>query len=129
MLEDNHFHSAILVTSWDHMPRSYFLLRAMILGSEVTIQPHPVATGSVDQINWYYDAVGWKMVCNEMVEFWGSLIELTKYKITGELPEQVPGGSSLARRLKQLLLFGLNRMNFEVIMESMFIKQATRWSR
>ena len=108
MLEDNHFRSAILITSWDHMPRSYFLLRAMTLGSEVKIQPHPVATGGVNQANWYRHSAGWKMVYNEMVEFWGSLIELARYKVSGELPEQVPGGSSLAARLKQLLLFKID---------------------
>ena len=73
------------------MPRSYLLLKAMIGGSEV-IQPHPIATGNVDQTNWYRHRTGWKMVYNEMVEFWGSLIELARYKVSGELPEQVPGG-------------------------------------
>ncbi len=113
MLEDNHFRSAILVTSWDHVPRSYFLLRAMTLGSEVKIQPHPVATGSVDQTNWYRHRTGWKMVYNEMVEFWGSLIELARYKVSGELPEQVPGKTSLATRLKQLLLFKIDHRSLQ----------------
>jgi len=99
--------SSLLVTLWNHMPRSYFLLKAMTGGSEV-IQPHPIATGSVDLTNWYRHRTGWKMVYNEMVEFWGSLIELARYKVSGELPEQVPGGSSLATRLKQLLLFKID---------------------
>ena len=108
ILEKKGFHSAILITSWDHMPRSYFLMRAMTLGSEVTTQPYPTATGTVDQTNWYRHGVAWKMVCNEMVEFWGSLIELARYKVSGGLPKQVPGGSSLAARLKQLLLFKID---------------------
>lgn len=113
MLEDNHFRSAILVTSWDHMPRSYFLLTAMILGSEVTIQPHPVATGRVNQANWYRHSAGWKMLYNEMVEFWGSLIELAQYKITGQLPDYAPGKSNLATRLKQLLLFKIDHRSLQ----------------
>jgi len=107
ILEDNGFRSAILITSWDHMPRSYFLLKAMTGGSEV-IRPHSIPTGNVDQTNWYRHRTGWKMVYNEMVEFWGSLIELARYKVSGELPEQVPGGSGLAARLKQLLLFKID---------------------
>jgi uncharacterized SAM-binding protein YcdF (DUF218 family) len=108
ILEDKGFRSAILITSWDHMPRSYFLLRATTFASKVIIQPYPVATGKVNQDNWYRHTEGWKMVYNEMVEFWGSLIELAKYKITGELPEQVPGESTLATRLKQLFLFKID---------------------
>ena len=108
ILEENGFRSAILVTSWDHMPRSFFLLKAMILGSGVAVQPVMTATGRLDAGNWRRHSTGWKMVYNEMVEFWGSLIELAKYKLSGELPEKAPGKSSLSGRLKQLLLFDVD---------------------
>jgi hypothetical protein len=90
------------------MPRSFFLLGAMIAGSGVRVQPHAVATGPLNLTNWYRHRVGWKMVCNEMVEFWGSLTELVQYRISGELPKETPGRSDLARRLKQILLFKID---------------------
>ena len=108
ILERNHFRSAILVTSWDHMPRSFFLLEAMIAGSCVRVQPHAVATGPLNPTNWYRHTVGWKMVYNEMVEFWGSLVEFVRYRISGELPAEAPGKSGLAYRLKQILLFKID---------------------
>ena len=80
----------------------------MTYASNVTINPYPVATGTVDQTNWYRNAAGWKMMYNEMVEFWGSLIELARYKVSGELPERVTGKSMLATRLKELLLFKID---------------------
>jgi len=51
---------------------------------------------------------GWKMVCNERVEFWGSLIELVKYRVRGDLSDDVPGRSGLAGRLKPFLLFEID---------------------
>ena len=112
ILDDNGFRSAILVTSWNHMPRSYFLLKAMTGGSEV-IQPHPIATENVDQINWYRYRLGWKMIYNEMVEFWESLIEFAKYKITGEISDHAPGESGLAAFLKQVLLFKIDHKSLQ----------------
>lgn len=108
ILDDHKFRSAILVTSWDHMPRSFFLLKVMILGRGASIQPLMVATGRLDGTNWYRYKTGWKMLYNEMVEFWGSLLELVRYSLSGELPEKAPGKSSLAGRLKQFLLFDVD---------------------
>jgi len=48
------------------------------------------------------------MVCNERVEFWGSLIELVKYRVRGDLSDDVPGRSGLAGRLKPFLLFEID---------------------
>jgi uncharacterized SAM-binding protein YcdF (DUF218 family) len=108
ILKDHAFESAILVTSWDHMPRSYFLLKMLTRGLDIKIQPRMVPTGKLDQANWYRHTAGWKMLYNEMVEFWGSMMELMKYGLTGDLPEEAPGKSSLAGRLKQLLLFDVD---------------------
>jgi uncharacterized SAM-binding protein YcdF (DUF218 family) len=108
VIRENRFQSAILVTSWDHMPRSYFFLRTITCGSGIRIQRHPVGTGSLSQTNRYRHRLGWKMVYNEMVQFWGSLIELAQFRISGELPDQALGKSGLAGRLKQILLFDLN---------------------
>jgi uncharacterized SAM-binding protein YcdF (DUF218 family) len=108
LIRENDFRSAILVTSWDHMPRSLFLLRALTLGSGIRIQQHPVNIGSLNHANWYRHRLGWMMVYNEIVEFWGSLIELARYATAGELPAEPPGKSPLAERLKQVLLFTID---------------------
>ena len=107
-IKKNNLKSVILVTSWDHMPRAYLLLRAMTLGSGVRVAPHRVATGSLSQDNWYRHRKGWKMIYNEIIEFWGSLAELANYKIKGRVSDQVPGQSGLVGRLKQMLLFKLD---------------------
>jgi uncharacterized SAM-binding protein YcdF (DUF218 family) len=109
ILKENGFQSAILVTSWNHMPRSYFLLRAMTMRSGFRFQQHPVATGKLDQGNWYRHGVGWKMVYNEMAKLWGSLFELAHYRLTGQLTDQPPGKSFVAARLKRHLLFDIDR--------------------
>ncbi|MBN1105623.1 MAG: hypothetical protein JXL84_19600, partial [Deltaproteobacteria bacterium] len=72
-------------------------------------QTREVATGSLDRSNWYRHKLGWKMVYNEMVEFWGSLLEYTLYRIKGRFAEGVPGKSSFLGRLKQFLLFEIDR--------------------
>jgi uncharacterized SAM-binding protein YcdF (DUF218 family) len=100
--------SVILVTSWDHMPRSHFLFRMMTLGSGLRAQPYLVPTGRLGRANWHQHATGWKMICNEMLKLWGSLYELARYRLSGDLTEQVPGGSELAGRLKQAMLFEID---------------------
>jgi uncharacterized SAM-binding protein YcdF (DUF218 family) len=104
-VKQNGFKSVILVTSWDHMPRSYFLFRLMTFRSGIRVEPHLVATGSLSQDNWYQHRTGWKMLYNEMLQLWGSLVEIANFKIKGRLPEQVPGVSRPFSRLKQILLF------------------------
>jgi uncharacterized SAM-binding protein YcdF (DUF218 family) len=109
LLKENGFQSAILVTSWDHMPRSSFLLRTLTSGSGIRIQQHPVATGKLSHRNWRSHRLGWKMVYNEMVQFWGSLIELANYRLEGDLPDEPPGKSGIAAGLKKILLFDIDR--------------------
>jgi uncharacterized SAM-binding protein YcdF (DUF218 family) len=108
IITENGFRSAILVTSWDHMPRSLFLMQLTITGSEVQVRPHAVATGKLDQTKWFRHSVGWKMVYNEMVEFWGSMLEFARYGLSGELPREVPGKSGLADLLRKVLLFQID---------------------
>ena len=108
-MRDNHFDSVILVTSWDHMLCSYFLLKAMTTwGSQTRVLVHAVPTGPLNQANWHQHRIGWMMVYNEMLKFWGSIIELAGYKINGTILEQVPGESGLAGRLKQVSVFRID---------------------
>jgi uncharacterized SAM-binding protein YcdF (DUF218 family) len=63
IIKDRGFKSAILVTSSYHMPRSYFLLRLMLLGSSVKIYRYGLRS----------EKEGYLL--DEMVRFWGSLGE------------------------------------------------------
>jgi uncharacterized SAM-binding protein YcdF (DUF218 family) len=107
IMRERGVHSIILVTSWDHLPRSYLLLRILTLRSGVRIQVSSVPTGGIDSVNWYRHAVGWKRAYNEMMETWGSLYELASYAITGRLPYRVPSYSGLVKFLRRILLFDL----------------------
>jgi DUF218 domain len=105
IVHKNGFKSVILVTSWNHMPRSYLLLNMMLIDSGTTIYPHAVATGAISHSNWYCRTLGWKMVYNEIVETWGSMVELAKYRIIGRPSANVTGQSDLFSRLKKIILF------------------------
>ena len=104
IIKDNGFNSVILVTSWDHMPRSYLLLKMMLIGSGIQFHPHYEPTAKLNIENWYRHTTGWKMVYNEMLQFWGSLLELSNYMLKRELPDQVPGDSGIVQHLKEILL-------------------------
>jgi uncharacterized SAM-binding protein YcdF (DUF218 family) len=108
IMQRHDLNSVILVTSWDHMPRSYLLLRIMRLGSDTRIQPYTVATGRLNRHNWHSHLVGWKMVYNEMVQCWGSLMELAQYKISGRVSSTAPGKTGMLTGLKKRLRFEIN---------------------
>lgn len=99
--------SAVLVTSWDHMARSYLMFK-MQLGSDTAIYLHPVATGRLNAANWHRHTMGWKMAYNEMIECWGSLIELAGYTFNGRLSPTAPGKTRTLAGLKKWLLFEID---------------------
>jgi uncharacterized SAM-binding protein YcdF (DUF218 family) len=107
ILSEQGMHSVILVTSWEHMPRSYLLLRILTLGSGIRIQCSSVPTGAIDGDNWYGSLNGWKRAYNEMVELRGSLYELAEYRVRGGLPEEPPNQSTVVALLRKMLLFEL----------------------
>lgn len=109
IVKNNHFSEVILVTSWDHMPRSYLLLKIELLNTDIRINPYPVATGKLNRGNWYRHPAGWKMIYNEMIEIWGSLIELAKYRTTGRLSEIEIGKTGFMNRIKNVLLFKIDQ--------------------
>jgi len=99
--------TVILVTSWDHMPRSYLLLRILTYSTPIQIQRSRVSTGGLDATNWYRSPEGWKRTYNEMMEIWGSLYELAAYRMRGALPQEAPNKSTVASFLRKMLLFKL----------------------
>lgn len=79
----------LLVTERYHMPRALLLLQMVLAGQGVEIFPVPVEAEPYVASPLGWSATQQKRAYNEMVEFWGSLLELAHYKATGQLP--VPG--------------------------------------
>ena len=107
IIEANNLQRIILVTSWDHMPRSYLLLRIMLVGSSSVIQTQSVPTGRINGENWYGHTIGWKMVHNEIIETWGSLLEMTSYMFGRNYSEGVSNNIWIGW-LRNLLLFQIH---------------------
>lgn len=108
IVKKHHFKTIILVTSWNHMPRSYLLFKMVLFGTKTRIQPYCVATGKLNRENWYRYPVGWKMVYNEMLESWGSMIELVKYRFSGDLAHTRIGKNGFVKALRNVLLFEID---------------------
>jgi len=73
-------------------------------GCNVEVKTFGVAEDSTYRTDLPY-SVKWKKIYNEMVELWGSILELLIYKIRGHLPEQRLGDVPMIRYVKSLLLF------------------------
>ncbi len=101
----NGFKSILLVTSFYHMPRSYILLRTMLLGSDVKIIPILVPTGKTNESNWFKESRGRKLIANELIKFWGSLFEAGIYTVTGDVPKTSPKEMKVLKFLRSKLLF------------------------
>jgi len=93
----------ILVTSFYHMPRAYFLLRLSLVGSGVKIQTFQVKTG--EKSGWQQIRDNKKLLFNEMVELWGSLFEALRYKLTGRVPEEKLNPPLPLLQIKRLFTF------------------------
>ncbi|NLZ18315.1 MAG: YdcF family protein [Desulfobulbaceae bacterium] len=106
LARSHNIHSLVLVTSDYHMPRSYFLLQALLLGQNTSIYRYPVQSGrtnsSVFPPRSTRDA---KILYNEMVELWGSLGEWLAYSIKGDVPAKNAPPNKYLRMLRQALLF------------------------
>ncbi len=100
-----HMNSVILVTNTVHMPRSYLLLRLQLLGSKIQIYPVPIEKDIFPKSPFKWSVKQKKMVYNEMLEFWGSLIEKLIFHTTGRLPERGLKQSGPISTLRSILLF------------------------
>jgi uncharacterized SAM-binding protein YcdF (DUF218 family) len=104
IISTHHFRSVILVTSFYHMPRSYFLLRTMLIGSNVKISICPVPCETLTGSNWFQSFKGRKLIFNEMIKVWASMVEMGMYAVTGDLPESNIKQSPAIKFLKSILL-------------------------
>ncbi len=105
IVDINGFKSIILVTSFYHMPRSYFLVRTMLLGSDIKIIPILVPNLQTDETNWFQESRGRRLVANELIKFWGSLLEVGMYTITKDVPNTSPKKMKVLKFLRSKLLF------------------------
>lgn len=113
LIQDHGYRKGILVTSWDHMPRSYLLLKVMLRGTKCQVTPYMVGTAKINATNWFRHRMGWKMAYNELVETWGSLIELVLYHAAGHIPRNTPGSSGIIKQIKRIMLFDLKQAALE----------------
>ena len=94
----------LLVTQRFHMPRSLLLMQMVLAGQGVEIVPAPVDAKPYAASPLRWSRQEQKRLYNEMVEFWGSMLEFARYKVTGSLPE---GGLKKNRILQRLRAFFL----------------------
>lgn len=97
--------SVLLVTTAVHMPRSYLLLRLQLLGKGATIIPAPVEQEEFAKPLLQWSVKQKKRVYNEMVELWGSLIEVALFEVSGQLSEESLKKSKMVSYLRSVLLF------------------------
>ena len=108
IIQRHQLSSIVLVTSAYHMPRSWALLKLCLSGSEVTVPIYCALIGRESHVAGYFTTKkGLKTVYNEMVRFWGSLVEWTVFKVRGELPRGNPKEIRLVKLLKSTLLFDI----------------------
>lgn len=107
IIRDNHFRTVVLVTSWDHMPRSYVFLKFALIGTGTQVFVEGIPTGRLTRENWYRYRIGRKMIYNEIVKNWGSLIEMIVCYANGGVPESSIRGNDCLKKIKRVMLFDI----------------------
>jgi len=100
-----HFHSVVLVTDNYHMPRAYILLRLQLAGTDTKIFACPVETRPLATNPFMWSTLQKKRIYNEMAEFWGSALEMLKYRFSGEVSENGLKKNPVLSFFRGLLLF------------------------
>ncbi len=104
LIKQHRFQKIILVTDSWHMPRSYLLLRMMLIGSDVEIIPNKIGTESYDGSPIKWETKVKKQIYNELVELWGSIFEMGLYFAQGKLPEKSLKERAWVKTLRNVLL-------------------------
>ena len=82
IIKHHKFNSIVLVTSDYHMSRSYLLMKIFLTGSGINIQFE-----GVESVKYRTKEKQLKIVYNEMVRMWGSLVELVCFQFSRQVPE------------------------------------------
>ncbi|MCP4269346.1 MAG: YdcF family protein [Candidatus Brocadiaceae bacterium] len=114
IVSNNGFKSIILITSFYHMPRSYFLLRTMLFGSDVKIIPVIVPTEKINENNWFKESKGRRLIANELIKFWGSLLEVGMYTVKRDVPQTSPKEMKVLQFLRSKLLFKITGIHHPI---------------
>ena len=94
--------SIVLVTSDYHMSRSYILMKIFLIGSGINIQIE-----GVESVKYRTKEKQLKIVYNEMVRMWGSLVELVCFQFSRQVPETPLKSYKAVQWLKSVLLFNV----------------------
>jgi hypothetical protein len=97
--------TVILVTDAWHMPRSYFLLKMMLIGSKARILRCNADSESLPKSPCRWSVRQCKLIYNETVEFWGSMTEMAAYFFRRDLPEKSLKATGVVNFLRKALLF------------------------
>lgn len=104
LIRQNGWESVMLVTHDYHMPRSFFLLKAMLFGTDVDVKCYrvPYATG----VNRFHRFINKERhLINEMLRSWGSLYESAFCTVSKGTPQQSHKEQGWIIWLKKTLLF------------------------
>ena len=104
IIEEHNFDSVILITSSYHLPRSYFLLKALLTGEQVRVQPFGVQNDLEIRSDRQLSSIINRTTYNEMAKFWGSILEFIGYKVRGNVPEKNPNNTKFIRAIRSLFL-------------------------
>lgn len=105
LIRTNRLSSVLLVTSDYHMPRSFFLLNLLALGTDCRIRMSKVDSGKKLPENWNRRITTLKIAYNEMVQLWGSLIEGGLYAVGGDRAWLRKSSSGATQWMRKHLLF------------------------
>jgi uncharacterized SAM-binding protein YcdF (DUF218 family) len=105
LIRENHLSPVLLVTSDYHMPRSFFLLKLLMLTTDCRIAMSKLDTGAGQPASWLGQPAMLKMTYNEMVQLWGSLLEGGLHYLGGPNAWLRKRSSGVARWLREHLLF------------------------
>ncbi len=90
LIKVRNLRSVTLVTSNYHMPRSLLLLNLFLAGKGVTIGNYKVSAADKDtRPPKGYRTTLAKLIYNEMLKFWGSLLEYALWRISGNAFEEI----------------------------------------
>ena len=100
IIKHHKFNSIVLVTSDYHMSRSYLLMKIFLTGFDINLQFE-----GVESVKYRTKEKQFKIVYNEMIRMWGSLVELICFQISGQVPETPLKSYRAVQWFKSVLLF------------------------
>ena len=103
--KEHGFGSILIVTSTYHLPRTSFLLRTLIANPSFMVNLYGISSDSVSALDQKQSPSDRKMIFNEMIKFWGSVVELCVYKSTGNLISDIPTYIRIKKFVSSWILF------------------------